>query len=57
MELEKLLLERLNVVNNIIPNIVKADVMFSTPLIIEYLELLSKNDKIDKDFTKTIKNF
>jgi hypothetical protein len=38
MELEKLLLERLNVVNNIIPNIVKADVMFSTPLIIEYLE-------------------
>ena len=57
MELEKLLLERLNVVNNIIPNIVKADAMFSTPLIIEYLELLSKNDKIDKDFTKTIKNF
>jgi len=57
MELDRLLLERLNVVNNIIPNIVKADVMFSTPLIIEYLELLSKDDKIDKDFTKTIKNF
>ena len=57
MELDKLLLERLNVVNNIIPNIVKADVMFSIPLIIEYLETLSSNDKIDKDFTKTIKNF
>jgi hypothetical protein len=57
MELDKLLLERLNVVNNIIPNIVKADVMFSIPLIIEYLDTLSKNDKIDKDFTKTIKNF
>jgi hypothetical protein len=57
MELDKLLLERLNVVNNIIPNIVKADVMFSIPLIIEYLETLSSNDKIDKDFTKIIKNF
>jgi len=57
MELDKLLLERLNVVNNIIPNIVKADVMFSIPLIIEYLETLSNNDKVDKDFTKTIKNF
>jgi hypothetical protein len=57
MELDKLLLERLNVVNNIIPNIVKADVMFSIPLIIEYLETLSNNDKIDKDFTKIIKNF
>jgi hypothetical protein len=57
MELDKLLLERLNVVNNIIPNIVKADVMFSVPLIIEYLETLSNSDKIDKDFTKTIKNF
>lgn len=57
MELDKILLERLNVVNNIIPNIVKADVMFSIPLIIEYLELLSTNDKIDKEFTKTIKNF
>jgi hypothetical protein len=57
MELDKLLLERLNVVNNIIPNIVKADVMFSIPLIIEYLDTLSNNDKIDKDFTKTIKNF
>jgi hypothetical protein len=57
MELDKLLLERLNVVNNIIPNIVKADVMFSIPLIIEYLETLSSNDKVDKDFTKTIKNF
>jgi hypothetical protein len=57
MELDKLLLERLNVVNNIIPKIVKADVMFSIPLIIEYLETLSNNDKIDKDFTKTIKNF
>jgi len=57
MELDKLLLERLNVVNNIIPSIVKADVMFSIPLIIEYLETLSSNDKIDKDFTKIIKNF
>jgi hypothetical protein len=57
MESDKLLLERLNVVNNIIPNIVKADVMFSIPLIIEYLETLSSNDKIDKDFTKIIKNF
>jgi hypothetical protein len=57
MELDKLLLERLNVVNNIIPNIVKADVMYSIPLIIEYLETLSSNDKIDKDFTKIIKNF
>jgi hypothetical protein len=57
MELDKLLLERLNVVNNIIPNIVKADAMFSIPLIIEYLDTLSNNDKIDKDFTKTIKNF
>jgi hypothetical protein len=57
MELDKLLLERLNVVNNIIPNIVKADTMFSIPLIIEYLETLSNNDKIDKDFTKIIKNF
>lgn len=57
MELDKLLLERLNVVNNIIPNIVKADVMFSVPLIIEYLDTLSKNDKIDKEFTQTIKNF
>jgi hypothetical protein len=57
MELDKLLLERLNVVNNIIPNIVKADAMFSIPLIIEYLETLSSNDKIDKEFTKIIKNF
>jgi hypothetical protein len=57
MELDKLLLERLNVVNNIIPNIVKADAMFSIPLIIEYLETLSSNDKIDKDFAKIIKNF
>lgn len=57
MELDKLLLERLNVVNNIIPKIVKADVMFSIPLIIEYLDTLSNNDRIDKDFTKIIKNF
>lgn len=57
MELDILLLERLNIVNNIIPKIVKADVMFSIPLIIEYLETLSSNDKIDKDFSKTIKNF
>jgi hypothetical protein len=57
MELDKLLLERLNVVNNIIPNIIKADVMFSVPLIIEYLDTLSNNDKIDKEFTQTIKNF
>jgi hypothetical protein len=57
MELDTLLLERLNIVNNIIPKIVKADVMFSVPLIIEYLETLSSNDKIDKDFSKTIKNF
>jgi hypothetical protein len=57
MELDKLLLERLNVVNNIIPKIVKADVMFSIPLIIEYLDTLSSNDRIDKDFTKIIKNF
>ena len=57
MELDTLLLERLNIVNNIIPKIVKADVMFSIPLIIEYLETLSSNDKIDKDFSKTIKNF
>jgi hypothetical protein len=57
MELDTLLLERLNIVNNIIPKIVKADVMFSVPLIIEYLEKLSSNDKIDKDFSKTIKNF
>jgi hypothetical protein len=57
MELDILLLERLNVVNNIIPKIVKADTMFSIPLIIEYLETLNSNDKIDKDFSKTIKNF
>jgi hypothetical protein len=57
MELDILLLERLNVVNNIIPKIVKADTMFSIPLIIEYLETLSSNDKIDKDFSKIIKNF
>lgn len=57
MELDKLLLERLNVVNNIVPNIVKADAMFSIPLIIEYLDTLNNNDKIDKDFTKIIKNF
>jgi hypothetical protein len=57
MELDTLLLERLNIVNNIIPKFVKADVMFSIPLIIEYLETLSSNDKIDKDFSKTIKNF
>lgn len=57
MELDKLLLERLNVVNNIIPNIVKADIMFSVPLIIEYLDTLSKNDKLDKEFSQTIKNF
>jgi hypothetical protein len=31
--------------------------MFSIPLIIEYLETLSSNDKIDKDFAKIIKNF
>jgi hypothetical protein len=57
MELDTLLLERLNIVNNIIPKIVKADVMFSIPLIIEYLETLSSNEKIDKDFSKIIKNF
>jgi len=57
MELDKLLLERLNVVNNIIPKIVNADVMFSVPLLIEYLESLSSNDKIDKNFSKIIKNF
>jgi hypothetical protein len=57
MDLEKLILERLNVINNIIPNIVKADSMFSIPLIIEYLDTLSNNEKVDKNFAKAIKNY
>lgn len=57
MELDKLILERLYVVNNIIPSIVNADSMFSIPLIIEYLDTLSNSDKIDKDFAKIIKNY
>lgn len=57
MELDKLILERLNIINNVIPSIVKADSMFSIPLIIEYLETLSNSNKIDKDFAKVIKNY
>lgn len=57
MELDKLILERLNIVNNVIPTIIKADSMFSIPLIIEYLETLSNSDKVDKNFAKVIKNF
>lgn len=56
MELDEIILQQLDVINNCVPTLTKADNIFSIPLILEYIETVS-NKYGDKEFLKSLKNY
>ena len=56
MKLDQLILERLKIVNKIIPRLVKVDVNISLPLILEYIEVILPTYE-DKEFLLALKNY
>ncbi len=56
MELDEIILLQLDVINNYVPTLTKADNIFSIPLILEYIETVS-NKYGDKEFLKSLKNY